>query len=71
MVGRRFSEEEKSMVWDMHEAGVPVKRIAVRLVRQNSSMRMFISTAGGHRPRPHKNSELRLSLAEREEISRA
>ena len=54
----------------MHEAGVPVKRIAVQLGRQNSSMRKFIATAGGHRPRPQKSSPLRLSLAEREEISR-
>ena len=25
---RRFSEEERQTIWDMREAGVPVKRIA-------------------------------------------
>jgi hypothetical protein len=27
-VYRRFTEEEVDRVWDMHQAGVPVKRIA-------------------------------------------
>jgi IS30 family transposase len=53
----------------MREAGVPVKRIAWHLGRQNSSLRRFIATAGGRRPHPARCSELRLSLAEREEIS--
>ena len=32
----RFSEEDKKTIWDMREAGVPVKRIAKHLGRQNS-----------------------------------
>ena len=32
---RRFSEEERQTIWDMREAGVPVKRIARHLGRQN------------------------------------
>jgi IS30 family transposase len=66
----RFSDEEKATIWDLREAGVPVKRIARRLERQNSSLRMFIADAGGKRPTPRQRSELRLSLEEREEISR-
>ncbi|HLM97107.1 MAG TPA: helix-turn-helix domain-containing protein, partial [Acidimicrobiales bacterium] len=54
----------------MREAGVPVKRIARHLGRQNSSLRRFIADAGGRRPTPRERSELRLTLAEREEISR-
>jgi transposase-like protein len=67
---RRFSEEERQTIWDMREAGVPVKRIAKHLGRQNVSVRKFIADAGGKRPTARERSELRLSLQEREEISR-
>ncbi len=67
---RRFSEAERQTIWDMREAGVPVKRIARHLGRQNVSLRKFIADAGGKRPTPRQCSELRLSLEEREEISR-
>ena len=66
----RFSEEDKKTIWDMREAGVPVKRIAKHLGRQNSSLRKFIADAGGRRPSARERCALRLSLAEREEISR-
>jgi IS30 family transposase len=67
---RRFSEVERQTIWDVREAGVPVKRIAKHLGRQNVSLRKFIADAGGKRPTARERSELRLSLAEREEISR-
>jgi len=66
----RFSEEDKVTIWDRREAGVPVKRIAKHLGRQNSSLRRFIADHGGRRPTARERSELRLSLVEREEISR-
>jgi transposase, IS30 family len=66
----RFSAEEREAIWNMREAGVPVKRIAKHLGRQNSSLRMFIADHGGTRPTARERSELRLSLGEREEISR-
>ena len=66
----RFSEADKAVIWEMREAGVPVKRIAKHLGRQNSSLRKFIADAGGRRPSPRERSRLRLSLAEREEVSR-
>jgi IS30 family transposase len=66
----RFSPEERQTIWDMREAGVPVKRIAKHLGRQNSSLRRFIADAGGTRPTARERSDLRLSLEEREEISR-
>ena len=55
----RFSEEEKETIWSMREAGVPVKRIAKHLGRQNSSLRKFIAAAGGRRPTARERSELR------------
>jgi IS30 family transposase len=66
----RFTEAEKQTIWDMREAGVPVKRIAKHLGRQNVSLRTFFAATGGHRPSARERSELRLSLEEREEISR-
>src|SRR6516164_597551 len=54
----------------MHEAGVPVKRIARIMGRQNCSMRELISRTGGMRPPPRIVNERHLSLGEREEISR-
>ena len=61
----RFSEEDRATIWDMREAGVPVKRIAKHLGRQNSSFRRFIADHGGRRPTARERSELRLSLVER------
>src|SRR5580704_12233434 len=46
---RRFSEEERQTIWDMREAGVPVKRIARHLGRQPVSLRKFCSGTGGKR----------------------
>jgi IS30 family transposase len=54
----------------MREAGVPVKRIANHLGRRNSSLRKFLATTGARRPSARERCPLRLSLAEREEISR-
>ncbi len=67
---RPITDEEKERIWDMHEAGVPVKRIARTMGRQNCSMRELISRTGGMRPPPRIVNERHLSLAEREEISR-
>jgi IS30 family transposase len=67
---KRFSEEDQKTIWDMREAGVPVKRIAKHLGRQNVSFRKFIADHGGRRPTLRQRSELSLSLEDREEISR-
>jgi IS30 family transposase len=66
----RFSAEDRETIWNMRGAGVPVKRIAKHLGRQNSPLRMFIADHGGTPPTARERSELRLSLEEREEISR-
>jgi transposase-like protein len=50
-VVRKFSEEEKQTIWDMREAGVPVKRIARHLGRQNVSSLSFGSTKTSLKPR--------------------
>ena len=48
----RFTEEERKVLWDMFEAGVPMKRIGRHLGRQHSSIRMHIVYTGGKRPAP-------------------
>jgi transposase-like protein len=65
----RFSEEDKATIWEMRQAGVPVKQIAKHVGRQNSSLRTFISGAG-RCPSSRGRSELRLCWEEREEVSR-
>jgi IS30 family transposase len=67
---RRFSDEDRKTIWDMREAGVPIKRIARHLDKQNCSVRKFIADPGGRRPTLRQRSAVSLSLEEREEISR-
>src|SRR5581483_6853994 len=69
-MGRRFSEAEKAEIWDALERGEAIRGIARTLGRSHSSIRTFMVANAGRRPRPPGSSELRLSLAEREEISR-
>jgi len=69
-VGVRFSEAEKAEIWDALERGESMRGIARRLGRAHGSIRTFIVDSQGRRPRPPGSSELRLRLAEREEISR-
>jgi transposase-like protein len=46
----RFPPEDRQAICDKREAGVPVRRIARHLGRQNSSLRKFLADAGGTRP---------------------
>jgi len=67
---RRFSEAERAEIWDAFERGESERTIALRLGGSKGSIRTFLLDNAGRRPRPPGGSELRLSLAEREEISR-
>ena len=67
---RRFSEAERAEIWDALERGEPMRGIARRLGRAHGSVRNFLVDNAGRRPRPPGGSKLRLSLTEREEISR-
>jgi transposase, IS30 family len=68
--GPRVSEADKAEIWDALERGESMRAIARSLGRAHASIRTFIVASHGRRPRPPGSSELRLSLAEREEISR-
>jgi len=67
---RKFTEAEKSEVWDRWQGGEAMRKIARRLGRESSSVRTLIEDTGGVRPMPRRRSSRCLSLIEREEISR-
>ena len=68
---RRLSELEKAEVWDRFEAGESQRSISRRLGRSPSTIRTYLLGSGFRRPVPGTEwSSLRLSLTEREEISR-
>jgi len=68
---RRLSEREKSEIWDRFEAGESQRSISRRLGRAPSTIRSYLVAAGFGRPLPAGDwSSFRLSLTEREEISR-
>jgi hypothetical protein len=69
-VWKRFRRKTRRRSGTCRTRECPVKRIAKHLGRQNVSLRKFIADHGGRRPIPRERSELRLSLQEREEISR-
>jgi IS30 family transposase len=68
--GRRFSEAERAEIRDSIERGESLRVIAHRMGRAHGSIRQFLVDNAGRRPRPPGSSDLRLTLAEREEISR-
>ena len=67
---RRFTEAERTEVWDRWQGGEAMRSIARRLGRESSAVRTMIEDCGGVRPVPRRRSSRCLSLVEREEISR-
>ncbi len=68
---RRLSEAEKSEIWDRFEGGESQRSISRRLKRPPSTIRTHLLGWGFRRPLPGPEwSTIRLSLTEREEISR-
>lgn len=66
----RFSEAEVVEVWDRWQAGDAYRLIGCDLGRSAGSIRAFVESWGGVRPRVRCRSSRHLSLTEREEISR-
>jgi len=68
---RRLSDAERSEIWDRFEAGESLRSISRRLGRPPSTIRTHVVSGGFRRPLPAPEwSPVRLSLDEREEISR-
>jgi transposase, IS30 family len=66
-----YTEEQKSLMWDRWQKGDSLQQIAQLFDRNHSSVQRILAETGGIRPRPRRRSRLALTLAEREEISRA
>ena len=67
----RLSVSERSELWNLYEAGESQRSIGRRLGRSPSTVRTQLVSAGWRRPvQPREWCPLRLSLGEREEISR-
>ena len=69
-MGRFMSDAEREEIWDSLERGEAVRGIARRMGRAHASIREYVAGCAGQRPRARDLSPLRLSLTEREEISR-
>ena len=67
----RYSEEQKSQMWDRWQKGESLCSIARLFDRGHSSISRIISITGGIRPPKRRRSRLALSLSEREDISRS
>ena len=70
MVRSALSPAEVDEVWERWRSGQAVKVLSRQMRRHPSTVRDLLKRCGGIRPRPRARGELRLSLAEREEISR-
>jgi IS30 family transposase len=72
VVGRalRLSPVEVDEVWSRWRSGQAVKVLAREMRVNPSTVRDLLHRTGGIRPAPKRRWEVRLSLAEREEISR-
>jgi IS30 family transposase len=65
-----LSPDEVDEVWRRWRSGEAVKVLARAMRRSPSTVRDLFKRCGGVRPTPRRRGELRLSLGEREEISR-
>jgi IS30 family transposase len=66
----RMSVAEKLEIWRLVRAGTSFRVIGRQLGRSDASIRQYVGLTGGVRPRERTRAAVRLSLCEREEISR-
>jgi IS30 family transposase len=66
-----YTESQKALMWDRWQKGESLQQIAQLFDRSHSSIQGILARTGGIRPAPRHRSSLALTLAEREEISRA
>lgn len=65
-----LSKREQAEIWRRYGIGESLRSISRTVGRDMEMLRRLIASTGGRQPRELRRSELRLSLAEREEISR-
>ena len=66
-----YTESQKALMWERWQKGESLQHIAQLFDRNHSSIQPILAATGGIRPAPRCRSRLALTLAEREEISRA
>ncbi len=66
-----YTEEQKAVMWERWQKGDSLQQIAQLFDRNHSSVQGILAESGGIRPAQRRRSRLALTLAEREEISRA
>jgi IS30 family transposase len=66
-----YTETQKAMMWERWKKGESLQQIAQLFDRNHSSIQRILAETGGIPPLPRRRSPLALTLAEREEISRA
>ncbi len=66
-----YTESQKALMWDRWQKGDSLQHIAQLFDRNHGSVQRILAEHGGIRPAPRRRSKLSLTLAEREEISRA
>jgi IS30 family transposase len=66
-----YTETQKALMWERWKTGESLQQIAQLFDRNHSSINRILAETGGIRPPPRCRSPIALSLAEREEISRA
>src|SRR5450756_772638 len=66
-----YTESQKALMWERWQKGESLQQIAQLFDRNHSSIQRILAESGGIRPAQRRRSRLSLTLAEREEISRA
>ena len=66
-----YTESQKALMWDRWKKGDTLHQIARLFDRHHPSIQRILAESGGIRPAQRRRSRLALTLAEREEISRA
>ena len=67
----RYTDTQKAVMWDRWQQGESLHQIARLFDRHHSSVRGILAETGGIRPSTRRRSPRSLSLAEREDVSRA
>lgn len=66
-----YTESQKALMWKRWQKGESLQQIAQLFDRNHSSIQRILAETGGIRPTQRSRSRWALTLAEREEISRA
>ena len=66
-----YTDSQKALMWERWKQGDSLQMIAQLFDRNHSSIQRILAESGGIRPAQRCRSRLALTLAEREEVSRA